>query len=70
MPQNSSARGKAWLARARPQRRTRENGLKNGEDALVANPDLKAIYGANGKNGMGAAQAAAAGKTKVLSLPA
>ncbi|MFP6734620.1 MAG: substrate-binding domain-containing protein [Rhodospirillales bacterium] len=44
---------------------TRENGLKNGEDALVANPDLKAIYGANDELGMGAAQAvAAAGKTK------
>jgi ribose transport system substrate-binding protein len=44
---------------------TRENGLKNGEDALVAHPDLKAIYGANDELGMGAAQAvAAAGKTK------
>ena len=44
---------------------TRENGLKNAEDALVANPDLKAIYGANDELGMGAAQAvAAAGKTK------
>ena len=26
---------------------TRERGLKNAEDALVANPDLKAIYAAN-----------------------
>jgi ribose transport system substrate-binding protein len=44
---------------------TRENGLKNAEDALVAHPDLKAIYGANDELGMGAAQAvAAAGKTK------
>ncbi len=44
---------------------TRENGLKNGEDALVAHPDLVAIYGANDELGMGAAQAvAAAGKTK------
>jgi len=44
---------------------TRENGLKNGEDALVAHSDLKAIYGANDELGMGAAQAvAAAGKTK------
>ena len=46
---------------------TRENGLKNGEDALVAHPDLKAIYGANDELGMGAAQAvAAAGKTKSI----
>ncbi len=44
---------------------TRENGLKHGEDALVAHPDLKAIYGANDELGMGAAQAvAAAGKKK------
>lgn len=44
---------------------TRENGLKYGEDALVAHPDLKAIYGANDELGMGAAQAvAAAGKKK------
>ena len=44
---------------------TRENGLKNAEDALVAHPDLKAIYGANDELGMGAAQAvAAAGLTK------
>ncbi len=39
---------------------TRENGLKNGEDALVAHPDLAAIYGANDELGMGAAQAVAA----------
>ena len=39
---------------------TRENGLKNGEDALVAHPDLGAIYGANDELGMGAAQAVAA----------
>ena len=44
---------------------TRENGLKFGEDALVAHPDVKAIYGANDELGMGAAQAvAAAGKKK------
>lgn len=44
---------------------TRENGLKFGEDALVAHPDLKAIYGANDELGMGAMQAvAAAGKKK------
>jgi ribose transport system substrate-binding protein len=42
---------------------TRENGLKYGEDALVAHPDLSAIYGANDEVGMGAGQAAtAAGK--------
>lgn len=44
---------------------TRENGLKFGEDALVAHPDLRAIYGANDEIGMGAAQAViAAGKKK------
>lgn len=44
---------------------TRENGLKNAEDVLVAHPDIKAIYGANDELGMGAAQAvASAGKTK------
>ena len=43
---------------------TRENGLKNGEDALVANPDLSAIYGANDELGMGAAQAVAAAGLK------
>lgn len=44
---------------------TREMGLKNTEDALVAHPDLKAIYGANDELGMGAAQAvAASGKKK------
>lgn len=43
---------------------TRENGLKYGEDALVAHSDLAAIYGANDEIGLGAAQAvAAAGKT-------
>ncbi len=47
---------------------TRENGLRYGEDALVAHPDLKAIYGANDELGMGAAQAAAAAglKSKVI----
>lgn len=46
---------------------TREAGLKNGEDALVANSDLAAIYGANDELGMGAAQAvAAAGLTKKI----
>ncbi len=44
---------------------TRENGLKYGEDALVAHADLNAIYGANDELGMGAAQAVRqAGKKK------
>ena len=48
---------------------TREMGLKHGEDALVAHPDLKAIYGANDELGMGAAQAvAAAGKKKDVTV--
>src|SRR5713101_1620266 len=36
---------------------TRERGLKNAEDALVANPDLKAIYTANDDVALGAMQA-------------
>ena len=43
---------------------TRENGLKFAEDALVAHPDLKAIYGANDEIGLGAAQAVAASGMK------
>ena len=43
---------------------TRENGLKNGEDALVAHPHLDAIYGANDELGLGAAQAVAAAGVK------
>lgn len=43
---------------------TRENGLKFGEDALVAHPDLKAIYGANDEIGLGAAQAVVASGLK------
>ncbi len=43
---------------------TRERGLKQAEDALVANPDLKAIYAANDDVALGAAQAViAANKT-------
>lgn len=46
---------------------TRENGLKYGEDALVAHGDLNAIYGANDEIGMGAAQAVRqAGKKKQI----
>jgi ribose transport system substrate-binding protein len=36
---------------------TRERGVKNAEDALVANPDLKAIYTANDDVALGAMQA-------------
>ena len=36
---------------------TRERGLKNAEDALVANPDLKVIYAANDDLALGAMQA-------------
>ena len=43
---------------------TRENGLKYSEDALVAHPDLDAIYGANDELGLGAAQAVAAAGLK------
>jgi ribose transport system substrate-binding protein len=43
---------------------TRENGLKYGEDALVAHPDLRAIYGANDDLGLGAAQAVRAANKK------
>jgi ribose transport system substrate-binding protein len=43
---------------------TRERGLKQAEDALVANPDLKAIYTANDDVALGAMQAViAANKT-------
>jgi ribose transport system substrate-binding protein len=42
---------------------TRETGLKQAEDVLVAHPDIKAIYCANDEIALGAAQAvAAAGK--------
>ena len=36
---------------------TRERGVKQAEDALVANPDLKAIYAANDDVALGAMQA-------------
>jgi len=47
---------------------TRERGLKLAEDALVANPDLAAIYAANDDVALGASQAvvAAGKKGKVL----
>jgi ABC-type sugar transport system substrate-binding protein len=42
---------------------TREAGLKQAEDILVAHPDVAAIYGANDEVALGAAQAVkAAGK--------
>jgi len=47
---------------------TRERGVKEAEDALVANPDLKAIYTANDDVGLGAAQAVAAANRKGQTL--
>src|SRR5271156_1977732 len=51
---------------------TRERGLKNAEDALVAQPDLVAIYAANDDVALGAAQAVTAagrkGKTLVTGM--
>jgi ribose transport system substrate-binding protein len=47
---------------------TRERGVKQAEDVLVANPDLAAIYAANDDVALGAAQAvnAAGRKGKIL----
>ena len=45
---------------------TRERGVKNAEDALVANPDLKAIYTANDDVALGAANRK--GKTLVTGM--
>lgn len=47
---------------------TRERGLKLAEDALTANPDITAIYGANDDVALGASQAvvAAGKKGKIL----
>ena len=51
---------------------TRERGVKQAEDALVANPDLKAIYCANDDVALGAMQAVLAsnnaGKTMVTGM--
>ena len=51
---------------------TRERGVKNAEDALVAHPDLKAIYCANDDVALGAMQAVLAanraGKTLVTGM--
>ena len=43
---------------------TRERGVKNAEDALVANPDLAAIYTANDDVALGAMQAVLAANRK------
>jgi ribose transport system substrate-binding protein len=43
---------------------TRERGVKQAEDALVANPDLAAIYTANDDVALGAAQAVLAANRK------
>ncbi len=43
---------------------TRERGLKNTEDALVANPDLAAVYTANDDVALGATQAVLAANRK------
>ena len=47
---------------------TRERGLKNTEDALVANPDLAAIYTANDDVALGATQAVLAANRKGKTL--
>lgn len=51
---------------------TRENGLKLSEDALIANPDLVAIYASNDDLALGAAQAVKAsgkvGQVAVIGL--
>lgn len=48
---------------------TREMGLKHAEDALVANPDLVAIYAGNDELALGAAQAvSAAGKKDQIAI--
>ncbi len=45
---------------------TRERGVKQAEDALVANPDLKAIYTANDDVALGAMQAVLAANKKTI----
>jgi ribose transport system substrate-binding protein len=48
---------------------TRENGLKQGEDVLVAHPDVVGIYGGQDDIALGAAQAvAAAGKKGKIAI--
>jgi ABC-type sugar transport system substrate-binding protein len=57
---------------SQPSSQTRENGIKLGEDALVAHPDLVAIYASNDDLALGAAQAVRSaglkGKVAVLGL--
>jgi ribose transport system substrate-binding protein len=45
---------------------TRERGVKQTEDALVANPDLKAIYTANDDVALGATQAVLAANKQII----
>jgi ABC-type sugar transport system substrate-binding protein len=47
---------------------SRERGVKHAEDALVANPDLKAIYTSNDDIALGAAQAVVAANRKGQTL--
>ena len=47
---------------------TRERGVKHAEDALVANPDLKAIYTSNDDIALGAVQAVVAANRKGQTL--
>jgi ribose transport system substrate-binding protein len=47
---------------------SRERGVKHAEDALVANPDLKAIYSSNDDIALGAAQAVVAANRKGQTL--
>jgi len=61
------ARYQIVFAQNSPQ--TREKGLRLTEDALIANPDLVAIYAANDDLALGAAQAVrAAGLTEQISV--
>src|SRR5262249_43006794 len=47
---------------------SRERGVKHAEDALVANPDLKAIYASNDDIALGAMQAVIAANRKGQTL--
>jgi ribose transport system substrate-binding protein len=47
---------------------TRERGVKQAEDVLVANPDLAAIYAANDDVGLGAMQAVNAANRKAKTI--
>jgi ABC-type sugar transport system substrate-binding protein len=47
---------------------SRERGVKHAEDALVANPDLKAIYTSNDDIALGAVQAVVAANRKGQTL--